>query len=359
MPTKRGEGWVFQRGRIWWIQYCHRGKVFRESSGSENEEVVRKLLRKRLDEITDGRFKDPKVERTRFEELAQDILNDYKINGRKSLHKVKLTLSHLSTEFERDRMVDITSDRIMGYIVRRQEEGAANATVNRELATLKRMFSLGLRYGKVAIKPYIPTLQEDNIRQGFFEWDDFARLRKHLPDYLRPVVTFAYYTGWRSGEIRSLRWKQVDLKAGYVRLEPGTTKNRKGRSVYLAQELQDLLSDLWKRRRLDCQWVFNREGNFIAGFRRAWDTACKKTGLTGMVFHDFRRTAVRNMVRASVSQNVAMEISGHKTPSVFKRYDIVSESDLKEAALRVEAFAKTQRQDTAKILPFQAEKVAH
>lgn len=350
----RGEGRVYNRGKIFWIQYCHRGQVFRESSGSPDGRIAQRLLRKRLGEIGIGAFKGPKVERTTFSELAEDIKNDYQVNGKKSGEKVKLSLSHLEKAFGLDRMIDVTTDRIKTYIVGRQKEGAANASINRELATLKRMFSLGLQAGKVALKPYIPTLRENNIRQGFFEQDDFIRLRKALPEHLRPLVTFAYFTGWRSEEIRSLQWRQVDLKAGSVRLEVGTTKNGQGRICFLPKEVLDLLKDLWENRRLDCPWVFNREGKFIGSFRKSWTTACKTAKLPGMLFHDFRRTAVRGMIRAGIAERVAMEISGHKTRSVFDRYHIVSENDLKEAAQKVERFSQSQAQAGGKVIPFKS-----
>lgn len=354
MEKNRGEGRIYQRGRIWWIQYCHRGKVFRESSQSDREQEARRFLIRKLGEIASGTFKGPKVEKTTFKELGEDIKNDYRVNGKKSGGKVKLSLSHLEKDFGLDRMIDITTDRIKSYIVSRQTEEAANASINRELATLKRMFSLGLQAGKVAAKPYIPTLKENNIRKGFFEREDFINLRKALPEYLRPLVTFAYYTGWRSEEIRSLQWRQVDLKAGCARLEVGTTKNGQGRICYLSQEVLGLLEGLSERRRLDCVWVFNREGSFIGSFRRAWATACKTAKLPKMLFHDFRRTGVRNMIRAGIPERVAMEISGHKTRSIFDRYHIVSEADLKEAAQKVERFSQAQAQTAGKVVPIQA-----
>ena len=123
--------------------------------------------------------------------------------------------------------------------------------------------------------------------------------------------------------------------------------------------MRELLVNLWENRRLDCPWVFNRHGKFMKDIRTAWENACEKVGLRGMLFHDFRRTAVRNMVRAGITERVAMQISGHKTRAVFDRYHIVSETDLKEAALRLEAFSKTQIQDTGRVIPFHSGKAAH
>ena len=279
-------------------------------------------------------------DRLRFDELAEDYLADYFVNGRRTIEKAKRCVRHLSEEFGGMKASEIGTARVNRYIRTRLDEGRANATINRELAALKRMFSLAARCTppKVAQVPHIPMLKERNVRKGFFEHEDFLAFRDTLPDYLKPIVTFAYHTGWRSSEILELNWKQVDLKEGVVRLEPGETKNEQARMVYMEPELLAVMKEQLGRRRLDCPYVFHRKGNRIVDFRYAWKSACEKTGLSGMLFHDFRRTAVRNMIRAGIPERVAMTISGHKTRSVFDRYNIVSKNDLKEAAAKKEAF---------------------
>mgnify|MGYP003352166950 CR=1 FL=1 len=103
----------------------------------------------------------------------------------------------------------------------------SNGEINRELTILKRIFNLAVQAGKLLHKPHIPLLREDNIRSGFFESDQFARVVTHLPEALKPVVEFAYITGWRiTSEVLPLQWRQVDFKGGEVRLDAGTTKNR-------------------------------------------------------------------------------------------------------------------------------------
>jgi len=194
--------------------------------------------------------------------------------------------------------------------------------------------------------PYIPMYQERNTRTGFLEHDQFQGLISFLPDYLRPVVSFAYRTGWRKDEILGLTWSRVDLREGTVRLEAGETKNSEARTIYLDQELRDLLHRQWKAReergRLS-PFVFPNEGGTgkINDFRDSWMKACQKAAIPKMLFHDFRRTAVRNMVRAGVPERVAMMVSGHKTRSVFDRYNIVSPDDLKMAAARQEAYLES------------------
>ena len=160
----------------------------------------------------------------------------------------------------------------------------------------------------------------------------------HLPEHVRPIVMFAYHTGWRLTEILTLQWDQVDLKEGIVRLEPGETKNDEGRTLYMEDELWTVVRGLYRQRQFGCSSVFHRNGKGIKDFRKAWKAACTKSGQPGMIFHDLRSTAVRDMVRAGIPEVVAMKISGHKTRSVFDRYNIVSRNDLKEAAIRREEY---------------------
>ena len=361
MKSKTGDGSVFRRGTVWWVKYYRNGKPYRESSRSDEEADARKLLRKRQGEIALSRFIGPDAERVPIRELAEDYLNDYRVNARKSLDKAERMLkrhdngkemdSELMAYFGDCKAHNVATDAVKKYVAQRLTGGAANATVNRELAALKRMFNLGLQAEKIYRKPYIPMLQENNIRKGFFEHGEFLALRKVLPGYLQPVVTFAYYTGWRRREILSLRWSQVDLPARTVRLDPGTTKSKEGRTVALEGELLGVVQGQLERRKvaeipgqsptLLCPYVFHRNGRPIRDFRAAWDTACKGTGLAGRLFHDFRRAAVRNMIRAGVPERVAMTLSGHRTRSVFDRYNIVSEEDLKEAARKTWAHAQS------------------
>jgi integrase len=340
---KSGEGHVYQRGQIWWIKYRVNGKPVYESSESTKESDARRLLKKRLGEIAIGRFIGADAERVTIRELAEDYLNDYRVNDKKSLDKAVRCANRINEFFGDLKAHTVTTDIVKRFITQRQED-AENATINRELAALKRMFNLGLQAEKIQRKPYIPMLKENNVRTGFFEHGEFVAFREALPDYLQPVVTFAYYTAWRRGNIFDLRWNQVDLNARTVRLNPGTTKNDAGQFVILEGELLETMLQQWERRKvaeipgqsptLLCPYVFHRDGKPIKDPRKAWNKARKATGLATKTLHDFRRTAVRDMVRAGVNERVAMMISGHKTRSVFDRYNIVNEDDLKEAARR-------------------------
>jgi len=247
------------------------------------------------------------------------------------------------------KVTSIDTPRIQGYIQDRIDEGATNVTINRELAALKRMLIMGARQTppKVNRVPHIPILKENNTRKGFFEHGDYLSLKDTLPDYLKGFVAFGYKTGWRVSEIRNLTWNQVDRDQGIVRIEPWEAKNDEGRTVYLDEELKEVFTCQWESRKKGknlIPYVFpNRDGNDkVKRFNKAWNKACQDAGIGKKLFHDCRRTAIRNMVRAGIPERVAMMVSGHKTRSVFDRYNIVNDADLREAAHKQEAYLKSQ-----------------
>jgi integrase len=339
MPKyKHGSGSLYQRNKTWWVSYYVENHRVRESTHSTDKAAARQLLQQRLGQIADGRFVGPAADHVRIEELAELVLLDYRVNGKRSLVQTEIRLrKHVLPFFVNRRAQSISAADVQAYVLDRQEHHAANAQINRELAALKRAFNLGIRQDKIHKKPYIPKLAERNVRSGFFEPQQFEIVLAKLPDHLRAPITFSYYTGWRLvSEILPLKWEQVDLDAGTVRLNPHSTKNDEGRIIQLPQVLLSILIDQEKTSPDACPYVFHRKGKPILYPYNAWRTAVKDAGLVGRIPHDFRRTAVRNLVRAGVPERVAMAITGHKTRSVFDRYNIVSPGDLADAARRID-----------------------
>lgn len=371
-------GELKQRGQIWWIRYYKNGRRYEESSGSTKEGDAKSLLRLREGDIERGVAISPKVGRIRFDEAAKDVLNDYRTNRKRSLDDVERRIEmHLKPSFGNRRMASITTADIREYIDSRQKEttvvrkaftftardgtprqvpeqrrtirGVSNGEINRELTALKRMFNLAIQAGKLIQKPHIPLLKEHNVRVGFFERDQFLAMLAHLPEPVRPAASFAYLTGWRiDSEVLPLEWRQVDFGAGEVRLDPGKTKNGEGRTFPMTRELREVLEQQrvitenhQRQFKVVCPRVFHRSGRPIKSFRVAFRSACVEAGCPGRVLHDFRRTAVRNLVRAGIPERVAMQMTGHKTRSVFERYNIVSAGDLREAARRLDAVTGT------------------
>ena len=343
MP-RTGTGRVYQRGDVWWIDYSYRGQRHRESSGSTKKKDANALLKKRLGEMGSGRFIGSDAERVRFTDLAEMIETDYRVNGRRSIKRLQISLNHLREQFGDTRALDITTDRIRRYIAHRQEDGAANASIQKELAALKRAFNLAVQAGRLTRRPHIPSMNVQNTREGFFEPDELERLIAELPEDVQPVVLFAALTGWRKGEVLALKWSAVDFDAGEVRLWKSKNDEPRVFPFRVLPPLVELLESQRERTRAVereegriVAHVFHRNGRPIKSMRRAWDGACKRAGLEGWLFHDLRRTAVRNLERAGVPRSVAMKLTGHKTESVYRRYAIADSRALAEG---VEKLAK-------------------
>ena len=346
-----------REGPTYWVKYYRDGRPIRESTGTTNERKALKFLTIREGDVAKGLPVLPRVDRVRFEELVEDLLNEYRNNGRKSLADTERRFKlHLTPFFRGRRAVSITTADVRKFIAARQKAGASNGEINRELSGLKRAFNLAVQDGKLLSKPYIPMLKEAPPRAGFFEPEQLKALLVHLPEPLQPLVRFMYITGWRSrSEVLKLQWRQVDFRGKCIRLDPGTTKNSDGRVFPFTAELETLLEAqktsveaLQKEKGEICPWVFHRNGRPIRSFRKAFASACKSAGMAGKIPHDFRRTAVRNLVRAGVPERVAMQLTGHKTRAVFERYNIVSEGDLTDAARRLDLAAGTKTGTSAR-----------
>jgi integrase len=357
-----GTGRVYQQNgsRKWWIDYSYRGKRYRESSGSHRKGVAQALLRKRLGEIGAGTFIGPDAERTTFEDLAEGLLTNYAVNGQRSIDRARGCIGRLRQFFGDYRAVDITADRLDRYVLFRQEAGVSLATIQRELAILRRAFRLAVKAGKVQRSPEFPTLRINNARQGFLDGETLERVMEQLPEPLRGVVRFSAFTGWRKGEILSLTWAQVDFGAGVIRLEPGTTKNQEGREfpfrvlpplVELLEAQRERTRELERETGQIISHVFHRDGEPIRSLRRAWNAACLRAGVPDAIFHDLRRTAVRNLERAGVPRSVAMKLTGHKTEAVYRRYAIADAAALAEGVEKLARLHATRSAEPRKVVP--------
>jgi integrase len=341
---KRKDGSYYESPN-WWIGFYHRGKEIRESSQSENEAEAKRLLKRKVTAIEAGKVL-PREDKLTFDELAKDLENDYRVNGKRTLADLPYRIGHLREFFGMDRAIDVTTDRGRAYQRKRLEEGAAPATINRELAALRRMFSLAFNAGKLSRIPKLEMLAENNVRESFLEHGSFVSVLNNLPEPVRDLVEFEYLSGWRQGAAKKLEWKDIDVRAWVAYLRIGNSKNKEGWILPLTGRLRELIEHRMTSRRLDCPYVFHRNGKQIKDFRGSWATACKNVGLVpgraGVVPHDLRRCTARNLARAGVREQVAMRITGHKTASMYRRYRIVDERDLKEATESLQEYLEAQ-----------------
>ena len=350
-PRPRGSGSIYQNGSsVWWVKFYVRGIARRESSHSPDRKVAEKLLKRRLAEVETKTY----IPRTnvKIDELITDLFAEYRQQGRKSITTAEWRWKkHLEPFFHKMPADDLNTDLAQRYCAKREEEKASGASINRELAILKRAYHLGMKRTppKVRACPVIPMYKESAPRTGFLEDAQYTPLAMECSKvglWLRALLTTAYSFAFRKGELLSLRVKQVDLSTGTIRLEAGTTKNGEGRVIVMTREVATLLTACIIGKQPD-DFVFTRpdkkrkdgtlvKGKPVKGFRKIWDRVCASAGVPGLLFHDLRRSGVRNLRRLGVQESVAMRISGHKTHSVFERYNIVDGADLADAASRLD-----------------------
>jgi integrase len=276
------------------------------------------------------------------------------------------------------RVSEIDADLIRKFQVDQQQKKLSNGSINRSVSALRRMFNLALEDGKLRNVAYFPMLREAPPREGWFERKQYDDLLFALPDYLRLPLALGYFCGMRLSEVLSLKWEQIDFLSNTINLRAGTTKNDAGRTIPIVPPLLALIVERHAKRQAACPFAcfrLDRRGEAvkIEGFRKAWTSRCVKLGLgrmepavdlanpgevvyaaprkdrraakakaklvyRGLIFHDLRRSAVRNLVRAGVSEKIAMNVSGHLTREVFERYNISSEKDVLEPGKKMALF---------------------
>ena len=337
MPRKSdGSGTIYLRGDIWWVKIRVDGRPVYESSKSTKKSEAIKLRDKMLAKKSRGELSGGSADRVLITELLDDVLkSDVKPSTRYVWEKV--IEKNIRPFFGKIKAQRLTTDLMDKYREKRKGEGRSDATANRELSILRTAFHNARKRTppKVLVVPYFPIVAETNIRKGFLSDEQYDALRDELPDELKALFITGYITGLRRGEITAIQWPQVDFEAGLITLDKGETKNDDPRSVpILDGDMRDILVAAKKERDEkwpDSRWVFSRAGERIIDFRWAWDEACKRAGVPDLNFHDLRRTAVRNMRRAGIPQVIRMKISGHKTDSMERRYNIVDADDLNMA----------------------------
>lgn len=341
VKRERGEGGLFRmkNSRMWYGQWYVNGRQVRVSLKTDVKEVAKKELRRLMGESERGAAPENQSRKLRYGNLRQALLDDYTARGNKSLQTLadgKETiwgLSALDKFFGYSEGSDglpvrsIDVETIRRFVRNRQADKVGNAAINRSLALLRRMLNIARTDGKIQFMPIVKLLKEPPARKGFLERNQFEKLLSKLPTHLRPLVTFLYYCGVRVGEAVQIQWSQVDLAAALIRLEVEQTKTSEARTVPLPDVLVDVLKRVKKKKGL----VFTNRR-----LRDDWAKATEDAGLSGLLMHDLRRSAIRNLIRAGVPEKVAMAISGHKTRSVFDRYHIVDTTDVTNAMMRLQ-----------------------
>jgi integrase len=330
-----GSGSLYQRGDIWWVRVSVGNKQHRESSKSTKKADAIKLRDKLLGKKHRRELSGGPIESVLISELLDDVL---KSDIEASTHYVwgLVVEKHLRPFFGKIRAARLSTDLLDDYREKRIEAGRTHSTANRELSILRTAFHNGRKRTppKVRTVPYFPMVKETTIRTGFLSDDVYTKLRDALEDDLKTLFVCGYVTGIRKGELLQVEWSMIDFESvpQVIRLPAEITKTGEGRRVPILEgNMRDFLKASKRERDEqwpDSPWVFSRRGIRIKDFRGGWDNACKAAGVPDLNFHDLRRTAVRNMSRDGVPQVIRMKISGHKTDSMERRYNIADDEDM-------------------------------
>ena len=317
-------GRVYKRGKVFWISFYANGREQRQSARTQNKRAAEKVLAHYMHQVATGQFKGfHAAEALTVGEMLDDLVAHGEQNNLRDIGAIRRKIKPLREAFGAMPASELNERQIDLYVKRRQ---VAPATLKNELVYLKQAFRIAHRKQLVERIPYTPSIKVDNTRQGFFEPEQFSKVLAYLPPEIKDVAEFAYYSGWRKNEILTLEWQDV---TDVIRLRPEHSKNSDGRVLAIAGGIAGIIERRRAMREL-YPWVFHRNGRPIKNFKRSWNRACEQAGVE-RYFHDLRRTAVRNMIRAGVPEKVAMTITGHKTRSIFERYHIVREDDIRNA----------------------------
>ena len=343
----RGNGSVRQKGKQWYIRYSWNSRRVEEATSAQSRKEALTVLRNKLDGLDKGRV-SVKSHTLRVRDLYPRIVNDYVVQGQKG-EVLPGRWKRLEPMFGQMKVREVTHGVMERYVLDRYEQGAAPATVQYEIACLRRMIRLGAKDGDVAVLPFFPTIKVDNARKVFWEPDEFHAILNETPGYLKPLVVMAYWTGCRLGELLALEWRHIDLDNGRVTFEGVTTKNGEEKVIYLPHPALQVMVEwrqeteaLMARKGTIIGHVFHRDGKWLKRydqFKTAWCNARARLGLSHKGFHDFRRTATRRLLDAGVDDMTSMQITGHKTRSVFDRYNVRNEQDVKNAAEKLSRMA--------------------
>lgn len=350
-----GQGTIYQRKGWWWCDYSVvDGVRRRESCQTQDRDAAIAYLQRKQGKLASGDLLTP--DRVRVRDLLALVLEDYDVRGvaQAYISSVKVK-SILNPKLGDVKATKLTTTQVKQFI-RERLKIVKPGTVNREMALLHRAYQLGFQHDPplVARVPHFPKLPEGEPRKGFMKPELYRSLLLELPDELRLLFVIAYHVGLRRGALLRIRWSQVDLDAACIWME-GKRVNRKPEPV--AVPIYGDMAKFLSIQPKDSDYVFARGSRPIKTFRESWNQACQRAGIPNLLFHDLRRTAIRNLRRAGVAETVIMKITGHRTRSVFERYNITDQSDTQQAGRMAEEFlAKEHQQQSAQRLSHEPER---
>jgi integrase len=354
---KRGDGRTFLRGSIYWIAYSLRGREYRESAKTSDENEAGKFLKARMkqvgaDQIGARKFTTPQACKLTCHDLLETLKAEFELDGKLSPQAAS-QIRRADRAFGNVPAANLDRDTINAYKKEQRALGYAKATINRALEHLSLAFKLAMEAEKLSYMPPIKMYSEKgNERKGFVEPADFEKILAQLPADLKDFCQWGYETGQRKGETSLLEWRMID--GDVLRIPGSITKNGESRTLPLSPGLAKIIERRRAVRQVEingvtqlCPFIFHRaNGEPVRNFLKAWRAACKKAGLPSVLYHDLRRSCARNLTQAGVPREVAKIVTGHVSDSCWNRYNIVITADARKALEQTEAYisAETAKQ---------------
>ncbi len=349
----RGQGRVYQRGGMQWVAYCLNGKEYRESARTSEPKEAEKFLREKMkevgaDQIGARKFTTPQAHRLTVAQLCQAVKANYELHGKASPQNL-CHLARAEKDFGQHRATALSAAVIDRYIKSRLDDGDRPATINRTTGMLLQAFQHAVANEQLTRVPRITHLSEKgNARKGFLAPAQFEKLLTHIPANLKDFVEWGYKTGQRKGETGLMTWAMLD--GDVLRLPGDIAKNREARTLPLTAELAEIIKRRQAARRVEvngtsqlCEFIFHRGGQPVGDFKKRWKTACKKAGVPGTLYHDLRRSFVKNGTRAGIRASLLMRAGGWATESMLKRYQIEIDEEVRAAMEQTEKYVTAEK----------------
>ena len=324
-PGRRNSMGLFFKNENWHIDYrLPNGKRRREKVGT-SKKLAETVLSKRKVEIAEGKFLDVlRKEKIKFEVFSEEFLNIHSKANKKSWKSDFYNLKKLKEHFGGKYLFSITLKDIEKFKLARSNE-VAPATVNRELATIKTMFSKAVAWGRLQenVSRSVKFLKEPTGRLRFLEREEIIKLLANCNKKLRPIVILALNTGMRKSEILGLKWHDVDCKRGIITLLD--TKNGEKREVFMNEQVKTALIRTPKHP--ESPYIFcKNDGKPLHDLRKSFFTALEKSGINNFHFHDLRHTFASQLAMSGIDINTIRELMGHKDIRMTLRYSHLSPS---------------------------------
>jgi len=311
---------------IWRINIRHDGKKIQKSLRTSNKKLAKTIEAKILAEIVEGTYYEKLIGRNKtFKDLMDKFLKVHapKVSG--SMQKsYRTSLNHLEPYFGKSNLLSITPRKISKYKMLRKDEGAAPATINRELAMLSKAFSLAVKeweWLKDNPVSKVPKEKEDNKRDRWLSDDEEASLLEHSPEWLRDIILFSLHTGLRQDELLSLTWERVNILRKTILIKD--TKNGKPKTIPLNKTALGILESKARVISIKGRIVFHSKcGTKIDkhNLRRAFVIAMERAGIEDFTFHGLRHTFATRLAQSGCDLYKISKLLGHKDIKTTQRY---------------------------------------